>query len=92
MGSDYSLALRRGYQFGFLLINIWLGAVFYAWVRQFETGTHSSISRPAGVEGWLPNRRYDEFQVLGRDPSGAGDASGSDVPADHVRFDGVPVP
>jgi polyferredoxin len=51
---DYSQALRRSFQLGFLLINIWLGGVFYAWVRQFETGTHSSLSRPAGVEGWLP--------------------------------------
>ena len=53
-GHDYSQALRRGYQLGFLLINLWLGGVFYAWVRQFETGAHRSLSRPAGVEGWLP--------------------------------------
>src|SRR5437868_3849986 len=31
-GHDYSQALRRGYQLGFLLINLWLGGVFYAWV------------------------------------------------------------
>lgn len=53
-GRDYSQTLRRSYQLGFLLMNIWLGGVFYAWVRQFETGTHSSVTRPAGVEGWLP--------------------------------------
>jgi hypothetical protein len=35
-GHDYSQALRRGYQLGFLLINLWLGGVFYAWVRQLK--------------------------------------------------------
>src|SRR5437764_4756323 len=53
-GHDYSQALRRGYQLGFLLINLWLGGVFYAWVRQFEAGAPRALSRPAGVEGWLP--------------------------------------
>jgi polyferredoxin len=29
--------------------------VFYLWARQFETGvSHPLISRPPGVEGWLP--------------------------------------
>jgi polyferredoxin len=51
---DYSQLLRRTYQFAFLLLNVWLGGVFYLWVRQFETDGHSSLSRPAGVEGWLP--------------------------------------
>jgi polyferredoxin len=52
---DYSQALRRGYQFAFLLMNIWLGSQFYLWVRHYETaGTSAYVSRPAGVEGWLP--------------------------------------
>lgn len=52
---DYSQALRRGYQFAFLLMNVWLGSRFYLWVRQYETaGTSAYVSRPAGVEGWLP--------------------------------------
>lgn len=51
---DYSQVLRRGYQAAFLLMNLWLGAMFYFWVRQFETGISSNVSRPAGVEGWLP--------------------------------------
>jgi polyferredoxin len=52
---DYSQALRRGYQFAFLLMNVWLGGQFYLWVRHYETaGTSGYVSRPAGVEGWLP--------------------------------------
>ena len=52
---DYSQALRRGYQFAFLLMNVWLGGQFYLWVRHYEkAGTSAYVSRPAGVEGWLP--------------------------------------
>jgi polyferredoxin len=52
---DRSQALRRGLQFGFLLLNIYLGVTFYLWVRQFEAGGHAvAVTRPAGVEGWLP--------------------------------------
>jgi len=69
---DYSQALRRGYQFAFLLMNAWLGSQFYLWVRHFETaGTSAYVSRPAGVEGWLPiagmmNLKY--FLATGRVP------------------------
>ena len=69
---DYSQALRRGYQFAFLLMNAWLGSQFYLWVRHYETaGTSAYVSRPAGVEGWLPiagmmNLKY--FLVTGRVP------------------------
>src|SRR6201993_1680794 len=69
---DYSQALRRGYQFAFLLMNVWLGGQFYVWVRHCETaGTSAYVSRPAGVEGWLPiagmmNLKY--FLVTGRVP------------------------
>lgn len=52
---DYSQQLRRGFQGAFLLLNIWLGGIFYLWVRQFEPGGQpTSLARPAGVEGWLP--------------------------------------
>ncbi len=52
---DYSQYLRRGCQFTFLLMNIWLGSQFYLWVRHFETGGRLAyVSRPSGVEGWLP--------------------------------------
>ena len=52
---DYSQALRRGFQFGFLLWNLYLGRTFYLWVRHFETGGQAPAStRPPGVEGYLP--------------------------------------
>jgi len=55
IGKDYSQAIRRTYQLAFLALNIWLGAIFYFWVRQFETGSQQvTILRPPGVEGWLP--------------------------------------
>ncbi len=52
---DRTQLFRRGYQFAFLALNLWLGAEFYFWVRQFETGVMSEgLQRPPGVEGWLP--------------------------------------
>lgn len=52
---DRSQSWRRGFQLAFLLLNIWIGAAFYIWVRGFEAGTHlRTMARPAGVEGWLP--------------------------------------
>jgi polyferredoxin len=52
---DHSQQLRHGFQAAFLLLNVWLGGQFYLWVRQFEVaGSPMSITRPAGVEGWLP--------------------------------------
>jgi polyferredoxin len=56
--------LRRSFQVAFLLLNGWIGVQFYLWVRYYETGgTTLSVTRPAGVEGWLPiaalmNLRY----------------------------------
>lgn len=70
---DYSQALRRGYQFAFLLLNVWLGGRFYLWVRHYETAGQSAyVPRPAGVEGWLPiagmmNLKF--FLVTGRVPA-----------------------
>src|SRR4051794_1673828 len=52
---DRSQVYRRSFQIAFLLLNGWIGAAFYVWVRGFETGSHlRSAIRPAGVEGWLP--------------------------------------
>ena len=52
---DRSQALRRGVQTGFLLLNVWIGIQFFLFVRYYETGGRSiQVSRPAGVEGWLP--------------------------------------
>ena len=48
---DYSQALRRGYQFAFFLMNVWLGGQFYLWVRHYETaGMSAYVSHPADVE------------------------------------------
>jgi ferredoxin len=61
---DRSQVTRRSFQAAFLLLNVWIGGIFYFWVRQFEPGgAPSSWQRPAGVEGWLPiaalmNLRY----------------------------------
>ncbi len=63
-GRDCSQVARRGFQGAFLLLNVWLGTIFYFWVRQFEPGgAPTPLQRPAGVEGWLPiaglmNLRY----------------------------------
>jgi polyferredoxin len=51
---DRSQALRHGFQFAFLALNIYLGLVFYFWVRAYETGGVPGLARPAGVEGYLP--------------------------------------
>jgi polyferredoxin len=52
---DRSQRSRHVVQGLFLLINGWLGIQFYLWVRYFENGGNGlSVSRPAGVEGWLP--------------------------------------
>jgi polyferredoxin len=61
---DYSQMMRLGFQVSFLLLNVWIGTLFYLWVRQFEPGAvATSLRRPAGVEAWLPiaglmNLRY----------------------------------
>jgi len=38
-----------------LAVNLWVGVQFYLWVRWAEAGGQQpEVSRPAGVEGWLP--------------------------------------
>jgi polyferredoxin len=51
---DYSQQLRHLFQGVFLALNLYLGTLFYFWVRQFEGGAHVIANRPPGVEGWLP--------------------------------------
>lgn len=47
--------IRQLTQLAFLLLNVWIGARFYMWVRHFESGGATMyVSRPPGVEGWLP--------------------------------------
>jgi polyferredoxin len=71
-GRDWSQPLRRTLQGFFVALNIFLCLQFYLFVRQFESGMGTaSVSRPAGVEGWLPiagmmNLKY--FILTGRTP------------------------
>lgn len=51
---DVSQQLRRAAQAGFLALNVWIGAQFLLFVRQFEAGSGTGWTRPPGVEGWLP--------------------------------------
>ena len=52
---DYSQQIRHTVQVSFLFLNVWLGVQFYLFVRHFERYSPSApVSRPAGVEGWLP--------------------------------------
>jgi polyferredoxin len=54
MVPDDSQRLRHAFQIAFLLLNVWIGAQFYFWVRGYEMVNPVSFSRPAGVDGWLP--------------------------------------
>ncbi len=52
---DRTALLRQSFQTAFLLLNLWMGARFYVFVRAIETSASSvPVARPAGVEGWLP--------------------------------------
>jgi len=52
---DYSQPLRLAWQLFFGALNLWIGVQFYLWVRWAESGGRAlEVSRPAGVEGWLP--------------------------------------
>jgi polyferredoxin len=52
---DRAQLLRRSIQAAFLLLNLWIGARFYLFVRFYESGGQTTyVPRPPGVEGWLP--------------------------------------
>ena len=62
---DYSQQLRLGFQIGFLVLNVWIGAQFYQWVRWAETaGATTAVARPAGIEGWLPIAGLMQFKYV----------------------------
>ena len=75
VGKDRSQMLRRSAQSAFLVLNIWIGAQFYGFVRNCESGGATRrFSRPPGIEGWLPiaslmNLKY--LVVTGRFPPSA---------------------
>lgn len=71
-GRDRSQQIRLAVQAAFLLLNVWIGVEFYQWVRAYEAGSVPGVSRPPGVEGWLPiagmmNTKY--FFGTGRVPA-----------------------
>ena len=52
---EYSQPLRITAQLLLVVLNLWIGVQFYLWVRWAESGGRAmEVSRPAGVEGWLP--------------------------------------
>jgi polyferredoxin len=52
---DHAQGIRHTFQAAFLLLNLWIGAQFYMWVRHYESGGATVfVERPPGVEGWLP--------------------------------------
>jgi polyferredoxin len=69
---DRSQRTRHWVQGLFVGLNGWIALQFFLWVRYFERGgTGLYVSRPAGVEGWLPiaglmNSKY--FLFTGRVP------------------------
>jgi polyferredoxin len=70
---DRSQAWRRLVQVLFLILNLLIGLQFVLFLRYFESGGRSIyVSRPPGVEGWLPiagfmNLKY--FLATGDIPS-----------------------
>lgn len=51
---DHSQQFRHAFQAVLLVLNLYLGTIFYFWVHQFEGGRRLVAERPPGVEGWLP--------------------------------------
>jgi hypothetical protein len=72
-GRDYSQRLRSIVQILFAALNAWIGVQFYLWVRWAERGGRGfEVSRPAGVEGWLPIEglmQLKYFLVTGKVPN-----------------------
>lgn len=62
---DRSQRVRFTVQMIFVALNVWLGLQFYLWVRFYEHGAIGpSITRPTGVEGWLPIAGLMNLKVL----------------------------
>ena len=60
---DSSQQIRLGVQALFLILNLWIGLQFYLFVRWAESGGQTpAVSRPAGVEGWLPIEGMMQFK------------------------------
>lgn len=70
---DHSQRLRFAVQILFATLNMWIGVQFYLWVRWAESGGRAfEVSRPSGVEGWLPIEglmQMKYFLVTGKVPT-----------------------
>ena len=70
---DRSRQIRHITQGVFAVLNAWIGLQFFVWVRWYEIGGQGTpVTRPPGVEGWLPiaglmNLKY--FLVTGHVPA-----------------------
>lgn len=65
MGQDFSQRIRLSVQALFLCLNLWIGVQFYLWVRWAESGGRAAaVSRPPGVEGWLPIEGMMQFKYV----------------------------
>jgi polyferredoxin len=51
---EHSQSIRLAAQLAFALLNLWIGIEFARWVGYIETPGSTAVTRPAGVEGWLP--------------------------------------
>lgn len=57
--------LRQRMQFAFFVLNALIGVQFYLWVRYYENGGATlRVSRPPGVEGWLPIAALMNLKLL----------------------------
>jgi polyferredoxin len=54
IAADHSQQIRRIVQALFVALNAGIGIQFMLWVRSFEQPGAMQISRPVGVDGWLP--------------------------------------
>lgn len=63
--TDLSQQIRLVVQAFFLVLNLWMGLQFYLFVRWAESGGRAlAVSRPAGVEGWLPIEGLMQFKYV----------------------------
>ena len=61
---DRSQQTRRLVQALFVALNVAIGVQFLLWVRSFDRPGALQVSRPAGVDGWLPIAGLMNFKYL----------------------------
>jgi len=72
---DRSQTIRHIVQWAFVALNLWVGVEFFLWARYFENGGSGTfVTRPSGVEGWLPIAGLMNFKFF---------VSTGEVPAIH---------